>query len=170
VENLETCLTEVQLQGQPKTRYSKDLDHVRLHQTRIRTAGLPNPRPIGLQSRYSILPGSPPLGLCQAIALFQTHTQRDTRPSAAPATPRLNTHPLTVPPDPRPPGSPPPICAGSQTGASPTARGDTHSSLRAHCPSGPTEPQASAGRSAVKFFMDSGIKQERKESHLCLKE
>jgi hypothetical protein len=35
VEKLETCLTEVKLQGQPETWQSKDLDHGRLHHTRI---------------------------------------------------------------------------------------------------------------------------------------
>jgi hypothetical protein len=34
-----------------------------------RTGGLPNSCPVGLQRCYSILPGSPPLGLHQAIAL-----------------------------------------------------------------------------------------------------
>jgi hypothetical protein len=50
-----------------------------------RTAGLPNPCPIGLQSRCSILSGSPPVGLHQSTAPHQTHTRWDTRPSAAPA-------------------------------------------------------------------------------------
>jgi hypothetical protein len=44
-----------------------------------RTAGLPNPCPIGLQSRCSILPGCPPVGLHQATAPHQTHTLQDPR-------------------------------------------------------------------------------------------
>jgi hypothetical protein len=50
-----------------------------------RTVSLPNPHPIGLHSHCSILPATPPLGLHQARAPCQTHTQWDTWPSATQA-------------------------------------------------------------------------------------
>jgi hypothetical protein len=77
-----------------------------------RTAGLPNPHPTGQQSCCSVVLGSPPLGLRQATALCQTHTRRDTWPSA-------------MPPDPQPPWSPPPVRARLQPRPGPTAHQDT---------------------------------------------
>jgi hypothetical protein len=85
-------------------------------------------RDIGLQSRCSILLGSPPLWLCQATALFQTHTEQDTCPSTVLATPCWNTRPLPMPPDSWPPESLPPVCTGPQPGAGTTACQDTRSS------------------------------------------
>jgi hypothetical protein len=80
-------------------------------QSNKRTANLPNPCPIGLHSHCSILPSSPLLGLCQAIALRQTHTWQDTPPSAIPASSsQTHTMPeypsLAMPLGPWPPGSP----------------------------------------------------------------
>jgi hypothetical protein len=63
-----------------------------------RTASLPNPCPVGLQSHCSILPGSLPLGMCQATALCQTHTWWDTRPSTAlSSTPQTHITPEYLP-------------------------------------------------------------------------
>jgi hypothetical protein len=56
-----------------------------------RTANLPNPCPVALQSCCSILLGSSPLGLHQVTALSQTHTRQDTHLSAAPAS-NFQTH------------------------------------------------------------------------------
>jgi hypothetical protein len=86
-------------------------------QSNIRTEGLPNPCPVGLQSCCSILLGSPPPGCA--------HTCRDTCPSAVLATAGRNARPLVVLLDQRPPGFPPPICTGPQPGAGPTACWDT---------------------------------------------
>jgi hypothetical protein len=121
--------------GQPKTPHSKDLGRGRFTtpQSNIRTTGLPNPCPVGLQSHCSILPSSPPLSLHQATALCQTHTWWDTHPSAMLATPRQNTHTLAVHPEPWQLGSLPPVCTRPLPGAGLTACWDTHPSPWAHC-------------------------------------
>jgi hypothetical protein len=93
----------------------------------IRTAGLPNLHPVDLQSRCSILPGSPPLGLHQATALLHTHIWWDTCPSVVPAIPRRNTR-LSWPMTTRIPTT-----SLHQTLALPLPPG--------HCPSGSAEPQ-----------------------------
>jgi hypothetical protein len=111
----------------------------------IRTAGLTNPCPVGSQICCSIQPGSPPIQLHQATALFGTHTWRDKRPSAVLATPCQNICPLAVPPDPWPPGSLPPIFARPQPGADHTAHWDTCPFHQTHCSSGPAEPQLCMG-------------------------
>jgi hypothetical protein len=122
-EKLEIHLNEVKHQGEPKTRHSKHLvEGYSMPWCNKRTAGLPNPHSIGLQSHCSILLGSPSLGLCQATALCQTHTWRDTLRSPA----LLATQPL---------GSLPPIHAGPQPGAGPIVHRDT--SLLSPLPSGP---------------------------------
>jgi hypothetical protein len=111
-----------------------------------RIAGLPNTHPVCLQTQCSVLPGSPPLELCQATALHQTHTRRDTRHSAVP-TSSLWTHTMPeYPPLSRatesttttriPATSPCWTPAWSQT-----ARWDTSPLPRAHHPSGPNVEQ-----------------------------
>jgi hypothetical protein len=79
-----------------------------------RTADLPNPRPVGLQSRCSVLPGSLSLNLCQPQPRARpTHggypplNHAGFQPSGP--TPCWNTHPLAMLPHPWPPGSPPPV-------------------------------------------------------------
>jgi hypothetical protein len=96
-----------------------------------RTAGLPNPCPIGLQFCCSFLPGSLPFGLSQVTAPCQTHTQWEpaTRPCRW-----IHNHR-----DPRHQSVLVPAWIG------PTAHQDTRPSPWAHCPSGPAEPQPRMG-------------------------
>jgi hypothetical protein len=73
---LETHLAEVKNQREPKIWHSKPLDHGRFLQpwSNKRTAGLPSPHPIDLQSNCSTPLGSPPLRLWQATAPCRIHT------------------------------------------------------------------------------------------------
>jgi hypothetical protein len=125
-----------------------------------RTAGLPNPHTVGLQSHCSVLQGSLSLGLLQATALHRTHAQWDSHlSSCAGSTNHRDTH-LSSVTDPSPPtshlwqtpaprqthntlGYPALSCTMQQLWAGLTAHWDTCPS--AHHPSGPAEPQRCVG-------------------------
>jgi hypothetical protein len=69
-------------------------------QTNKRTASLPSPHPICLQSHYSAPLGSPPLRLCQTPALCQIHTPLGSpplRPCRAPVLCQIQTLPGSPP-------------------------------------------------------------------------
>jgi hypothetical protein len=91
---LKTHLAEVKHQGEPKIRHSKPLDRERLlHLLSNRTASLPSPHPIGLQSRCSALLDSLPIRLhWPQLCARSTHHQ-DPRPSGC-------ARPWTPPPTP----------------------------------------------------------------------
>jgi hypothetical protein len=118
-----------------------------------RRAGLSNPHPKGLQSHCFLLPVSLPLRLHQATALCKTHTWWDIQPSATPASsPQThtmqecrNTHHLAMLLDQWPLRSPPPVNAGPQPWASPTAHQNISPLPQAHCLSDPAEPQLCVG-------------------------
>jgi hypothetical protein len=105
-------------------------------QSNKRTAGLPNPCLVGLQSCCSILLGSPPLGLCQATHGGIPAPQPCWPPASGPTPCWVPHHPLATPLDLRSPGSPPPVRTGPQHGV------QSHSSPGYPPPLEPTTLQA----------------------------